>query len=98
MFSITMSLHSSPVSGILRRAPGVFDHIHNENEGSHSPSGSPIEVGLLLLFEDETDFFFFYSRLQEKFKVIVPLPNWGPGHIKSSSIPWVKAILPGIPP
>lgn len=61
-----MSLLSKPVSGILRESSlGLFDHI-NKNAGSYSPSGLPIEVGPLLLFEEVPDTLSLYSRVQEQ--------------------------------
>ena len=72
-----MSLHSKPVSGILRESSlGLFDHIHNKNAGSYSPSGLPTEVGALSLFEEVPDSLSLYSRVQEQIQGHCPFAQW----------------------
>lgn len=53
----------------------LFDHIHNNNAGSYSPSGSPVEVGCSLRMQQTL--YPFTPDCRSKFKATVHWPNLG---------------------
>lgn len=77
---------------------GSFDHIHNKHGGSYSPSRLSIEMGLLLLFEEVSDFTSLFQSTGANARPLPICPVGGEGcpyQIIQHSLS--QTILPGVP-